>query len=149
MENTYRNISDIYSAFMSPDGIYMKLPVPLDSYLYEVCMDCDKLCVNERDLFKQRLGNPYQACNRPLDKVCGSVFPYIQRIKFDIDNIGKVLRRYEITIFDTKEKATEAGKKLQQKRIEQLRDMGFNIDNDGRLINKNEQATNNNKSEDK
>lgn len=144
MDKTYRNIADVYSAFMSPDGIYMKLPVPLDSYLYEVCMDCDKLCVNDRELFKQKLGNPYQTCGRPLDKVCGSVFPYIQRIKFDINNIGKILRRYEITIFDTKEKATEAGNKLKKKRIEQLRSMGFNIDDEGKLIKESKEADSNN-----
>lgn len=146
MDRKFRNISDVYSAFMSPDGIYMKLPIPIDSYLYEVCMDHDHLCKKDRDKFKQTLGNPYQTCGRPLDKVCGSVFTYVQRIKFDIDNIGKILRRYEITIFDTKEKAFEAGKKIKEKRIQQLREMGFNIDDEGKLIEESSKAVHENKS---
>ena len=92
------------------------------------------------------MGNPYQTGGRPLDKVCGSVFTYVQRIKFDIDNIGKILRRYEITIFDTKEKAFEAGKKIKEKRIQQLREMGFNIDDEGKLIEESSKAVHENKS---
>lgn len=135
MEKTYRNISDVYSAFMSPDGIYLKLPVPIDTFLYEVGMECDELCVKDPGKFKECMFRQYGKCNRQIDRACACRFGYIQRVKLDIDNIAKILRRYEITIFSSKEKATEAGKKLQVERIKTMRDKGYNIDeNTGKLI---------------
>lgn len=127
----YRHIADVYSAFVSKDGRTIELPVPIDSYLYEVKMDCDKLCEKCPEKFKQVYGRAPYKCNRTTDMTCGCIFSYFQRIKLDIDNIAKILRRYEITIFDSKEKAQAAGDMMMRQRIGELRSNGFDILDNG------------------
>lgn len=128
--------------FISEDKKTITLPVPLGSKVYGFTLKCCDACLFQRTRFNETYP-PYKygdRCNMKMP--CHTRFRKITEIEVTLDNIKKILEGFGIRFFETKEEAKAKGEALAKRHANQMKSMGFNLDENNYCIKEeNEDST--------
>lgn len=119
---------------ISKDKKQINLPVALGENVYSFSLQCCDACYFQGDLFYKKY-NPKSDHNRcKLLSPCQTIFHGITEKELTLDNMANIIRLWGVQFFASASEAEKAGKTMAKLHQNQMKEMGFNLDEAGRCI---------------
>lgn len=110
------------------------IPVPLGTTLFEYSTDCCNACWFSSELSDERNqldDNKIIKCNSSAP--CHTRYLRVNSITFSYSNLEYVLENWNKKVFLTSEEAEKAGKQLVKEHIKEMRALGYDVTDDGKI----------------
>lgn len=99
------------------------IPVPIGEKVWTFWTECCDAC-----LFQYREINPLEcSCNSP----CHTKVHSVSTVTMSYDNLNNILKHWNEKYFYTEQEAKGAADALVKKNIEEMRKLGYDLDDDG------------------
>ena len=113
--------------FISEDKKTITLPIPLGSILYRFVTSCNDSCMFQKEDFDRVF--PKESNSRcSKDMPCHTKLHSIQTVEVKLSNLELILENWHITIFESENKAKEAGNTLIDSHKQQLLNLGLKVE---------------------
>lgn len=106
----------------------IQIPVPIGEKVWTFWTCCCDAC-----LFQYRKNHPLE-CDG--DSPCHTKVHSVYAVEMTYERLAEVLRDWEKKYFYTEQEAKEAANEFVRKHIQEMRELGYDIDDDGNADNK-------------
>lgn len=113
--------------FISEDKKTINLPVPLGATLYRIITACNDACMLQAEKFNSVFPSKEGgrcSVDMPCHTKLHSALPFV----FALGDLDWVLKKWQITCFETESGAKEAGENLIEAHKQQLLALGLNVE---------------------
>ncbi|WP_286077848.1 hypothetical protein [Thomasclavelia cocleata] len=120
--------------FVSEDKMTIKLPIPLGTTVYGFTLKCCDACLFQ----KTKFNNTYppskygDRCNSKMP--CHTRFGRVTAVELTFESMKNILKGWGVRFFETKEEAMAKGEAIANRHANQMKSMGFNLDENNYCI---------------
>lgn len=109
--------------FISEDKKTINLPVSLGTTVYRIITSCNDACTFQKEKFDKVFPSKGNRCGQ--DMPCHIKLHSIQPVKLKLSNVEWILTQWNISIFETENKAREIGERMIKEHKQKLLELGL------------------------
>lgn len=112
--------------FITEDQRTINLPVPLGTTVYRIVTSCNDACMFQIEKFNE-IFPPKEGGRCSQDMPCHTKLHSIQPTTMNLSDLDWILKRWQISIFETENEAREAGERLIIEHKQKLLELGLTV----------------------